>query len=332
MAINKESPAKSKTELAKQLGVSRQSLYYQSKMPARDLALKAEIDKVMPRHKAYGHKRVAWALNINPKRSRRVMKLFGLRPQRRRRSPFKPKDENQTPMAIPNLIQGTTIEGPNKVWVSDFTYLPYFGQFVYLATLEDVFTREIVGWNVSTRHNSDLVTQALLNGLLKRLAPQIHHSDQGNEYRSRAYLNLLNSFNIKPSMSEKASPWQNGHKESFYSEFKLELGHPECWPTLGELVEAIAQQVHYYNYERIHTALKCPPVVFTQRIAQNPEKAIARPVFIKSTQKQPAAMPRDEQKQPEGASAALRPTQDDEQNFNNLDNLIFQEKSEVQSV
>jgi transposase InsO family protein len=68
-------------------------------------------------------------------------------------------------------------------------------------------------------------------------------------------------------MSEKASPWQNGHKESFYSGFKLELGHPECYPSLGELIEAIAQQVHYYNHQRIHTALKCPPAVFAQRIA-----------------------------------------------------------------
>ena len=68
-------------------------------------------------------------------------------------------------------------------------------------------------------------------------------------------------------MSEKARPWQNGHKEFFYSGFKLELGHPECYPTLGELIEAIARQIYYYNNQRIHTALKCPPAVFAQRIA-----------------------------------------------------------------
>ena len=68
-------------------------------------------------------------------------------------------------------------------------------------------------------------------------------------------------------MSEKASPWQNGYKESFYSDFKLELGHPECYPTLGELIEAMAQQIYYYNNQRIHTALKCPPAIFAQRVA-----------------------------------------------------------------
>jgi transposase InsO family protein len=73
-------------------------------------------------------------------------------------------------------------------------------------------------------------------------------------------------------MSAKASPWQNGHKESFYSGFKLELGHPECEPTLEELIEALARQIHYYNNQRIHTALKCPPAVFSQRITLQKSK------------------------------------------------------------
>ncbi len=67
-------------------------------------------------------------------------------------------------------------------------------------------------------------------------------------------------------MSQKASPWQNGYQESFYSGFKLELGYPEIYPDLGELIEAVAGQIHYYNHRRIHTALKCPPAVFAQRL------------------------------------------------------------------
>jgi transposase InsO family protein len=107
----------------------------------------------------------------------------------------------------------------------------------------------------------------LFNALAQHQVPEFAHSDQGSEYRSDSYLNLLKTFNIKPSMSDKASPWQNSHKESFYSGFKLELGHPECYPSLGELIEAISRQIRYYNHQRIHTALKCPPVVFAQRIA-----------------------------------------------------------------
>lgn len=266
MAVNKETPNKSKKELAKQLGISRQTLYYQPKLPEKDLKLKAEIEKVMENNKAYGHKRIAIELGINKKKVRRVMKLFNLKPQRSRRKPEKPKDLNQAAMNIPNLIQGTIIDAPNMVWVKDFTYLPYFQRFVYLATLEDVFTREIVGWDVSTRHNADLIASAFMNAIAQHPAPLICHMDQGSEYRDKEYQNLLKSFDIKVSMSKKASPWQNGYKESFYSEFKLELGHPECYSTLGELIEAIAGQIYYYNNRRIHTALKCPPAVFAKKI------------------------------------------------------------------
>jgi len=286
MAINQTAPAKSKKELAKELGISRQSLYYKPKLPEKDLRLKAEIERVMAKHKAYGHKRLAIELKINKKRVLRVMKLFGLKPQRRRKKPEKSEDLGQAPMAIPNLVQGIIIDAPNQVWASDFTYLPYYGRFVYLATLEDVFTRQVVGWEVSIRHNTDLVTQALLNALEYYPAPRIAHSDQGNEYRSQKYLNLLKSFDIQPSMSEKASPWQNGYKESFYSDFKLELGHPECYPTLGELIEAMAQQIYYYNNQRIHTALKCPPAVFAQRVAL--QKLINRVEFNNSLSREVA--------------------------------------------
>ena len=265
-AINRLAPPKNKIELAGRLGVSRSALYYEPILPAKDLMLKAAIEKVMSDHKAYGHRRIAWELEINKKRVKRVMKLFGLKIKRKRKIPKKPKDLNQTPAAISNLISGLTIKRPHQVWVSDFTYLPYFGKFVYLATVEDVFTRQVVGWAVSTKHNTELVALALLDALMFNPVPAIIHSDQGSEYRNKEYLNLLKSLNIKVSMSAKASPWQNGYQESFYSGFKLELGHPEIYPDLGELVEAIARQIHYYNHFRIHSALKCPPAVFAQRL------------------------------------------------------------------
>jgi putative transposase len=265
-AIKEAAPPASKTELARQLGVSRSALYYQPRLPAKDLALKAEIEKVLADHQSYGHKRIAFHLGINKKRALRVMKLFNLKGKRKRRKPKKPKDLNQEPTAIPNLISGLIVDSPNQVWASDFTYLPYFGKFVYLATIEDLFTRKVLGWALSTKHNANLVALALLDAIAANPAPTIIHSDQGSEYRDEEYLNLLKSLNIKPSMSEKASPWQNGYQESFYSNFKLELGYPEIYPELGELVEAIAKQIYYYNNCRIHTALKCPPAVFAQRL------------------------------------------------------------------
>lgn len=324
MAINQAAPAKSKTELARQLGIARQSLYYKPKLPEKDLKLKADIERVMSDNKAYGHRRVAWALDINKKRALRVMKLFGLKPQRRRKKPDKPEDIGQGPMTIPNLVKGIIVYAPHQVWVSDFTYLIYYGRFVFLATLEDVFTRQVVGWEVSIRHNADLVAQALLNALEYYPAPLIAHSDQGSEYRSQVYLNLLKSFGIQPSMSAKASPWQNSYKESFYSGFKLELGHPECYPILGELIEAIAQQIHYYNNRRIHTALRCPPAVFAQRLNSSlPNKK--QPVFSQTVKKQRFNLPQERSFKPETMFDAQK------EKANNYQ-LTFQETADRQSV
>jgi transposase InsO family protein len=265
-AIKTHAPKESKTALAARLGVSRSSLYYRLKLPSKDLKLKATIKQVMKDNKAYGHKRIAIDLGINKKRVLRVMRLFKLKPQRmRHRKPDKPEDKGNLPLSIPNLIENLVVDHFGQVWVVDFTYLWFAGVFVYLATVEDLFDRRIVGWAVSTRHNAKLVTNALLDALNKYPAPDIVHSDQGSEYASEENLDLLKAACIKPSMSDKASPWQNGYQESFYSEFKLELGDPNAYESLGQLAEAIASQIFYYNNKRIHSALKCSPAVFAKR-------------------------------------------------------------------
>ena len=279
MAVKALAPPKSKTALAEQLGVTRSALYYAPKLPGKDLALKARIEQVMSDHRAYGHRRLALHLGINKKRVRRVMKLYGLKVKRRRQAPKKPQDLGQTALAIPNLVSGLTIETVHQVWASDFTYLPYFGRWLYLATVEDIFTRQVLGWALATRRSADLVSLALLEAVCFHPIPNLIHSDQGSEYRSQEYLNLLKSLAIKPSMSQKASPWQNGYQESFYSGFKLELGYPEIYPDLGELIEAIAGQIHYYNHRRIHTALKCPPTVFAQRLNYQNNQLINREIM-----------------------------------------------------
>lgn len=258
-------PTQGKASLARECGVSRSSLYYLPKLPEKDMALKSKMEDVLGQHAAYGHRRIALELGINKKRVRRVMKLFGLKPKRMRKIPVKLGDIGQEAMPIPNLLLGLPINKPKHVWVSDFTYLPYFGKFMYLATVVDAFTRQVVGWSMGQRHNADLVMAAIQDAIQKHGVPEIFHSDQGSEYRSEQLLNLLKIHNIQISMSAKGAPWQNGTQESFYSQFKLELGHPEIYPTVGELLEGIASQIYYYDHQRIHTALKCPPAVFAKR-------------------------------------------------------------------
>ena len=272
--VTTSSPSKSstltKTALALKLGVSRSSLYYQHKRPAIDEEVRRQIEAVLASHPAYGHKRIALALKLNKKRILRVMKKFDLKPYRRRRTPRKLADEGKPATRYQNLIKNFCPIRQDIVWVSDFTYIKFHEYFIYLATFMDLFTREIVGWHISRYHTSALVLGAFEHALTNpnHHPPKYTHDDQGSEYEAQEFINTMTTSGIIISMSAKASPWENGFQESFYSGFKLDLGDTSRFGTLGELIEAINQTINYYNEDRIHTSLKMTPKQFRQKHQQ----------------------------------------------------------------
>ena len=252
-----------KKELAKKLGISRSSLYYQPKKPSLDEDMKTRIVTVMDDNRSYGHRRVAFALGLNKKRILRVMKRFNLHPKIMRGKPFKPNDCKQIPVPIPNLIKGQCPIHANVFWVGDFTHVVFMGRFLYIATVMDLYTREILGWHVAWHHTTDLIVKAFEDAMRRRQkTPLIFHSDQGSEYVSGAYGELLRSRNVLSSFSKKSSPWENGHQESWNGGFKLELGNPDRFALVEQLIEAIHRQIFYYNVKRIHTSLKMSPQQF----------------------------------------------------------------------
>jgi len=271
MIINNIKKKSTKTEIAKSLGVSRQSLYYKPKKPDQDLETKKLIEAVMSKHKSYGHKRIALELQINKKKILRVMKKFNLKPYRRRTKRFiKPNDVNKLPTVYENLIKEIIPDKPNLIWVTDFTYIRFQGKFIYLATIMDLFTREIIGFAVSLTHDRFMCLEALQMAFMRtKSKPFYHHSDQGSEYDSDDYIQMLSENQIMISMSKKGSPWENGFQESFYSGFKVDLGRPDQFETLGELIEAIYLQINYYNTNRIHTGLKTSPIKFRNQYILN---------------------------------------------------------------
>lgn len=130
----------------------------------------------------------------------------------------------------------------------------------------DLFTREILGVNISRFHNRELVLGALIDALNKTKAlPKYIHSDQGSEYDSKDFVDFVRSKKIVISMSRKSHPWENGHQESFFSNLKLELGDISRFNIEGELIENIYQTIYYYNNKRIHTKLKTTPANFRRR-------------------------------------------------------------------
>jgi len=241
--------------------ISRSSLYYKRKKPIEDWKIKQKIESVLHEHPSYGHKRLALALHLNKKRIRRVMKLYGIKPYRRHRNPWRRLKLKEVDI-YPNLLLTTPLVSINQIWVTDFTYLWYKNQFIYVATVMDVWSREIVGTCVLSNHTSSLVLQAMISALMDHPRSDIIHSDQGSEYTAKVFQNFCISAGIRISMSKKGSPWQNGYQESFYDKFKIDLGDPNRFDTLGELVYEIYHTIYIYNTTRIHTALKMSPREF----------------------------------------------------------------------
>ena len=136
------------------------------------------------------------------------------------------------------------------------------GTWVYLATIIDLYTREIVGWSILTNHSTQLIINTWLHALHNHAPPRIIHSDQGSEYTSEDYSTLVSSLGTLLSMSHPGCPWENGYQESFYGKLKIEFGDPTRFGSLGELVAALHLAIHYYNHHRIHSALGMSPIQF----------------------------------------------------------------------
>lgn len=216
-----------KTLRARELGVSRGTLYYRPKKPDKNWQIKCQIEEVLRKHPSYGSRRIAIHLKMNRKPIKRVMPSY-----------------------------------ENHIWVSDFTYIPFQGKTVYVATVLDLFTRKIVGLSVYTTHAVQLVLSAFMNALQNNPRPAIFHSDNGSEYNSQVFIEALQTVGVLISRSAPGCPWENGYQESFYDKFKIDPGDPSRFKTLGELVYEIYQTIYYYNNSRIHSALKMPPQQF----------------------------------------------------------------------
>jgi putative transposase len=249
------------------LGVSRKNIYRdQAKQSQKDAGLRDQINKLHLKHPSYGHKRLSMELLINKKRIRRVMKLYGIKPPRRKKSFYTTISTSHHHYT--NLIKDLVINKPHQVWCADLSYIKFQGKFLYLATIIDIATRQVIAVQIGHKHDSSLVLSTIKQAVAKaQTHPLIFHTDQGAEFMATTCTDYLEKRDTKISVSDKASPWQNGYQESFFGKFKDESGDFNRYDTVGELAEAIYSQVHYYNYERIHTALKMPPAMFAKSLA-----------------------------------------------------------------
>lgn len=250
---------------AEALGISRKNIYRHPIQSTKDEALVAQIHKAHIDHPAYGQYKMALHLHVNHKRTERVMKLYGIKAPRRKHKHF--CTISTYTHDYTNLITDIPKEqyAPHLIWVCDVSYFKFQGQFWYLATIEDLATRQILASQVGKQHDAVLILSIIKQAILVTgHTPTYFHSDQGKEFMARVVTDYLELHDVQVSVSAKASPWQNGYKESFFGHFKDEFGDINRFDTPGELIEEIYIQIHYYNFDRIHRSLKMAPVAYTQ--------------------------------------------------------------------
>lgn len=211
----------------------------------------------------YGVRRVTAALRqqqvrCNPKRVARLMRQANLQGCiRGKRRVVTTQSQPGASVAANVLRQDFTASAPNRKWLSDITFIPTDEGFLYLASLEDVFSRKIVGWAMDTALESRLVERALRMALFQRQpdGDLLHHSDRGSQYTASAYRRLLAAHHITVSMSGTGNCYDNAMKESFFATLKTEcVTRP--FATRAQARTAIFDYIEgFYNRQRLHSAL-----------------------------------------------------------------------------
>jgi len=214
---------------------------------------------------------------VNHKRVLRVMRENNLLVEIKKAF-INTTDSNHNLRKHSNILKKEKIKptGLDQVWVSDITYIRLPEGFVYLAIILDAYSRKVIGYCLSRNINKQLVIEALKMAIKERKITNannklIHHSDQGVQYCSHDYTNLLEFHGIKISMSNTGSPWENGIAESFFKTLKTNEvylnDYQNIWEAKNNLFNFIDQ---VYNSRRLHSSLGyLPPDEFEQLTIKN---------------------------------------------------------------
>jgi putative transposase len=242
------------------LELALSSYYYQNR-PDQDQQLEADLKVVAGKHPTYGTRRLMHQLRrepygyvVNRKHIQRLARRGDLlRPVKCRKT--RTTNSQHPYPRYENLVKHLEIVRPDQVWASDITYVRLQNDFVYLAVILDVFTRAVRGWCLSRSLDQSLTLLALQMALQAHI-PQIHHSDQGIQYASDAYVNLLRSYEIQISMAAIGKAEENGYAERFMRTIKEEEVDLSEYRDFADALHQIGNFIQdVYNTKRIHSSL-----------------------------------------------------------------------------
>jgi len=186
-------------------------------------------------------------------RIRRIRKKLGIRCKQKKKFKATTDSKHTFPVAENLVNQQFKAAAPNRIWVTDITYIPTEEGWLYLAGHKDIFTGEIVGYALGPRMTKNLVSQSLFRAVAAKgpVPGLIHHSDRGSQYCAHEYRRLLDQFHMRASMSGKGDCYDNAPMESFWGTLKSELVHHRRYGTRREAIRDITEYIEiFYNRQR----------------------------------------------------------------------------------
>src|SRR6202795_3841815 len=214
--------------------------------------------------RTYGARRVwrdllADGVECGLHRIERLMRLQALRARPRRRRLPKDEGDRQVATVASNLLDRQFVaERPNQKWIADFTYIWTAEGWLYVSAVIDLFSRRVVGWSMSASMTAQLVTDALVMAIWRRGKPDalLHHSDQGSQYTSLQFQQLMAESGIICSMSRSGNVWDNAAMESFFSSLKTERTTRKVYRSRDEAKADVFDYIErFYNPKRRHSTI-----------------------------------------------------------------------------
>jgi putative transposase len=241
------------------LGITRSSYYYKPR-PKHSLNFEyiKELEMAYLKHPIYGYRRLNQYLcntrkvDSTQKKTRNSMKRLGL-------CAIYPKPKlsvrNQDHKVYPYLLKNLEIEYKNQVWSTDITYIRLNGAFVYLTAIIDIFSRKVLSWRLSNTMDVSFCIDVLNEAICKYGKPEIFNTDQGSQYTSKEFTDILKRNNIQISMDGKGRALDNVYIERLWRSLKYENIFLNEYNSMKGLRKGINKYFEFYNSERFHQSL-----------------------------------------------------------------------------
>jgi len=251
---NEKIPISRQCELLK---ISRSGYYYQPKPISQEtIDLMRRIDEIYTDKPYYGYLRITRQLQrdgimVNHKRVANLMQIMGIQAIYPKKNTSKPNLEH---LKYPYLLKGLKVVKPNQVWGTDITYVKANGIWFYLVAILDWYSRYVVNWKLSPNMSVNFCKESLAEAL-KIATPDIHNSDQGSQFTSIEYTDILKQKNVQISMDGQGRCFDNIFTERLWRTVKYEEIYLKDYASFAEAEISIKKYFHTYNTERLHQAL-----------------------------------------------------------------------------